>query len=559
VSAARREIRAFARVARWLLERTLRHWPEESRTWGLALAAEINETPSPLEALRWSLGGILLFARAVFWHVWTWMKLPVGGSLSSITGPEGPSPLPRRSRLFTSAILTASAMLLFSTVGREAIRTVRASWQGFQQSDADERTLEKLAARAEKEKDANTLAFVGLRTTDPQRAAALVESAVSIDPELFWIYGIRKHGPSFEPPQEERLSRLQAADPGNAVPDLLLADALIEQRVDWLFAHGRNDDAIRHILEGDRRWLSLMARAYDARRYDSYFQRHDQLTRSVWNRKRYLSPTVVFSGLFQQALPCLRCVILFAQIKIHEARNLNAGGDLKRAASMLGDLDAFGTRMVDGSGTAIEKAVGLQVSSQVNEALHTLYSDAGANKDAQRIALRLDQIKEQRRSIRKALPPRDDPQARVFRREAMLVQCLGTLSVIAGLAALAGILLLELWPRKIRNAKTIWKNVTYWLADFAPAALLAACSTFLICFLPFQRAFSDYRSSDYLLSDQHGLADALWALIEIPGYALGVPARVSIWAFVTIALTALLLLVVVRGNARTRRAASTPG
>ena len=302
-----------------------------------------------------------------------------------------------------------------------------------------------------------------------------------------------------------------------------------------------------------------MARAIDAPRYDSYFQRHNELTRSVWNRKRYLSPTVVFSGLFQQALPCLRCVILFAEIKIHEARNLNAGGDLKRAASMLGDLDAFGTRMVDGSGTAIEKAVGLQVSSQTNEALHTLYSDAGADEDAQRIASRLGEIKEQRRSIRTAMPPRDDPQARIFREEAILAQCLGTLSVVAGLAALAGILLLELWPRKIRNAKTIWKNLTCWLADFAPATLLAVCSAFLMCFLPFQRAFSDYRSSDYLVSDQRGLADALWALIEIPGYVLGVNARVLIWAFVSVALTALLLWVVVRGNARTRRAASTSG
>jgi hypothetical protein len=49
--------------------------------------------------------------------------------------------------------------------------------------------VEELAARAEKEKDASTLAFVALSTGDPKRAAALTEQAVALDPQLVWIYG----------------------------------------------------------------------------------------------------------------------------------------------------------------------------------------------------------------------------------------------------------------------------------------------------------------------------------------------------------------------------------
>src|SRR5437762_6552931 len=123
------------------------------KSWGLALAAEIDETASALETVRWSLGGIMLFARSVLSGAWAWMKLPAGGSLPGASGPQGPSLLPKRSRVFTVAILATAALLLFLPVGREAIRTVRASWQGFQESASDQRTLEELAARAEKEQD----------------------------------------------------------------------------------------------------------------------------------------------------------------------------------------------------------------------------------------------------------------------------------------------------------------------------------------------------------------------------------------------------------------------
>jgi hypothetical protein len=166
-----------ARLARWLLNCALLLWPEETRPWGLALAAEIDETTSALETVRWSLGGMMFFARAVLSGAWTWLKLPAGGSLPG--GATGPSILPKRSRMFTAGTLVVAVLLLFLPAGREAMRMVRASWQGFQQSNSDVRAQKELAARAEKEKDASTLAFVALGTSDPKRAAALTERAVA--------------------------------------------------------------------------------------------------------------------------------------------------------------------------------------------------------------------------------------------------------------------------------------------------------------------------------------------------------------------------------------------
>jgi len=47
-------------------------------------------------------------------------------------------------------------------------------------------------------------------------------------------------------------------------------------------------------------------------------------------------------------------------------------------------------------------------------------------------------------------------------------------------------------------------------------------------------------------------------LVEVPNYVTSVKAAVSIWTFVTVALTALLLFLVVGGFYRTRRTATNP-
>ena len=62
-----------------------------------------------------------------------------------------------------------------------------------------------------------------------------------------------------------------------------MANALADPRVDMLYAHGTPKDADFEVL-ADSKWKLLMERAYGAPRYDSYFQKHYQLTRAVWNR-----------------------------------------------------------------------------------------------------------------------------------------------------------------------------------------------------------------------------------------------------------------------------------
>src|SRR5437899_3710073 len=57
----------------------------------------------------------------------------------------------------TSTLFPYTTLFRSLPQSREAISTVRASWNGYRGYPSDVRALQKLAARAEKERDANTL------------------------------------------------------------------------------------------------------------------------------------------------------------------------------------------------------------------------------------------------------------------------------------------------------------------------------------------------------------------------------------------------------------------
>jgi hypothetical protein len=541
-----------ARAARWLLGCAVRHWPAETRPWGLALAAEIDETASAREALRWSLGGLTVFARSILSGVWTWLKLPAGGSLpGGAEGPDGPPLLPKRSRALTAAIVGAAALLLFLPEGREAIRTVRASWQGYEQAGWDARTLKNLAARAEKDNDAGALGFVALNTADSGQAATLTERAVALDPNLIWVYGVINHYAKDNPRRTDWQSRLQAADPGNAVAYLLLADALVEPRIHMLDEHGAPEQTVIRVLESDPAWVALMERAYRAPRYDSYVLKYYQLAHSMWNREGYVSPSAALYGSWYRAVPDLRNIRIYFKIKMREPKGARATGDLKRAETLLSEMDAFGMRMANSGGEQIEQIIGLMFAKHAQRELAGIYSGTGNAEDQRRVALRVEQVEGRVQGMQPWRDPANQARMARFRKEAILVQCFGTLVAIAGVAAFAAILLLELWPRKIRDAKRILRRAACWTADNAPTMLLAASGGFILSFLPFQRAFAEYRASNDVLTRHQRLTEALLGLEQIPDYMLGVYGHLAIWSVVTIALTALLIFVVTRGIYRT--------
>jgi len=493
----------------------------------------------------------MFFTRSWFTSAWKWLKLPAGSSLSN-GGPQGSDFLPKRSRFFTVVILVATGLLFLLPESREAFRTVRASWLGFMLTNSDNRTLDELGTRAEKEKDASMLAFVALSTRDPKRSEKLVEESVALDPTLVWIYGAKNHRLDYYPARQEWLDRLEVADPGNAVPLLLAADALAQPKISPRYAE---PDYAK--LENDPQWMALMERSFTAPRYDSYMQKHFQLMRMMWERDPNLPPEIFLVGMWSHAMPDLRLVRLYGDIRLREAKKAQAAGDTEQSEKIANQVGTFGARMAGSNGPFIEQLIGIVVEHSAQVGLTELYASEGKAEEARVANSKVGELDRAVKGFNRDNPRRAE-QIQTLQWEAAFVQGFGILGGIAGLAVILGILELELRSGKNRNRTSVWRRVMCLVSDYAPAALLLASGAFVVCFLPFQRALADFRASAFLPADERRITDALWSLIEVPQYMLGDDAAVAFWSFITITLSVLAISIVVWSWHRTRRAAINP-
>lgn len=549
-----------ARFARWMLTCAVRYWPEQSRHWGAALAAEIDESTNGFDAVRWSLGGMMFFARSVLSSVWTWLKLPAGSSLPGAA--SGPSLTPKRSRIFTAAVLAVTALLLALPEGRQAVQTVTASWLEFMPTNSDQRTLDKMAARAGKEKDAETLAFVALSSTRnstpdaEQRAEKLVEQTVGLDPSFIWIYGAKNHGANLYPAQKEWMNRLQTSDPDNAVPILLEANAVADRKLS-VIPHHANDSDFR-TLGSDPQWMALMARAYAAPKYDSYFGKHIGLMQTVWNRNPNLPPEIPLMGLWSHAIPNLLQIRLYAEIQLNAAKKALAAGNTKQAEVLAQGVATFGARMTNSSATMIEELIGVAISRMADKEFAEIYTAEGKPEEARRATAHMDELEQATRHRF----GRDDAgraeRARTFERQAVLVQGSAILSGLALVCGIVGIFALEVWRGKPAAQAGLWGRVMCFAADWAPVTLLVASGAFLVGFLPFQKVLADFRLSSFQPTDEMRLGEAMASLSTVPERVLGVDAAVTFWSAVTYTLSAIVVGMVAWGVYRSRRVQTKP-
>ena len=492
----------------------------------------------------------MLFARSGIASAWTWLQLPAGASLPGRTGPSDSPVLPRRSRLFAAGALIAAAVLLSLPLGREAMITVRDSWSwSWGEGRLEQRPLNKLAARAEKENDAATLAFVALRTDDPARYAAVADRAVSLNPAFVWIYGTtRINWPLGTPQQQQHLERLHASDPDNAVPVLLAADAEAQRAEDQKKQSTIEEEEA--LLASDPNWMALMEQAFTAPRYDRYMQHRYQLAGSVWKRERYLPPSVVIEGLWAGAIPNLMNLRTFSNIQMRDAEKAAAAGDWNEAERLLGEVDSFGERIVAAKSTLIEGLIGIAIERIANQERVKLYTGAGRTADAQKAGSRLQQIDDTVATLR---PGHDRGYGReqTYRRWGILLQGSAGLALISGFASLALMIFLELLPARFGNHKTLWRKILCRVADYAPATFLVASGTFLLSFLPYAHAFSECFSPSNGFRNEELISDVFGGLMAVPSY---VPdGSLMIWFSGGAALVALAAFIVGRRIYRGRR------
>jgi hypothetical protein len=543
------------RLARWLLARAVRLWPAETREWGLAIAAELDETRGSWESLAWSLGGVLLFLRSLARNVWAWLHLPAGVSLSC---PAEPAPLfPKRSRLLTLATLAGGAALLFLPFGQQALNTLRSSWSGFIPSAFDGWQLDRLGRRADKQNDAGTLAFLALSTDDPARFLKWADRAVSIDPQYMWIYAsARTHGTTYASEPTKRFERLEASDLDNAAPVLLEASLLENSRVSQLYqSYSPRPGEVEAMLEKDPKWIGLMQRAFARPRYDSYLGRRARLVAAVWNREKNLSPSTVLAGLWSYPIPGLESLRVFSLTLFRQAEQSAAAGDFPEAERLVDRVSGFGQRMAAGDRTNaypnIENLIGLRLQRDAAAELEKLYTTAGRPSDARKAASEIQRLDDRSSELRARFEARGPVHMHAFRRLGFLVQGLGIFLILAALSVLAAMVVLEIVPAGPSRRRTWLRKAASWATDYAPPALLVSSGAFLLSFLPYARVFAEYRSSSEPLPDEHLMVEALWGLGALPVRVLG--SDYDIWLAVTVALSGLAVLIVARSLYRSGR------
>ena len=539
------------RLAHSSLRLALRFWPAESRDWGNALAAELHEIEKPVEALRWALGGLMLFSRASVSHLLAWLKLPAGSRLSKDPLLPGANPpiLPKRSRLFTAVLLAATVAVLFLPQSRIAISTVRATWRGFQLWDADRRTLEALAARGEREKDARTLAFVALTHPDSAQGVRLAEKAVALDPGLTWIYASRFYSLEDAPRPVEWFSELRTSDPDNAVVYLAAADAIAQPRYGAMLMHrtpapGEFESAIA----ADPQWLAQMESAFRAPRYDNYLRKRWELIRYEWDRDPAISPALIGSSLWHR-IPSLQNVRIFTKIKIHRAQEALASGHPDEAESILQQVDGFAGRLSQRGEAYFERMTALDVSYQANEELRNLYSATGRPREASDAFARLQDL-ENRYQTHGYLPYL--AEAKTVRLEARLFQSSAILLFICGVLMALSFLLLEIRPFSRRRA--VWQRILCRTADFAPATFLILSCAFFATFLPIAHLFARYRSASISVDTFREIRGTLWGLVEVPSSVENILDPPLFWLLLTIALATLAAFLLFRLFTRPRTA-----
>jgi hypothetical protein len=236
-----------------------------------------------------------------------------------------------------------------------------------------------------------------------------------------WVYGAR-HRASDDPARAERLERLQAADPDNAAPLLFEADMLGEARLRTLQEHGLPTKQDYEGLASDQRWMGLMERAFASPKYDTYFRRHFELTRAVWNRNESLPLEIILFGFWSHAIPNLYNMKIYSEIEIDAAQKAGAAGDWKQAEKVVGKLNTFGVRMTESSQTSIEKLIGMEITGKAEQALAEVYASEGKTDEVREAKAQVEQIDKNRRGFSDYLDPRRSASEEAFRKSCFQCQ-----------------------------------------------------------------------------------------------------------------------------------------
>src|SRR5262249_48998688 len=245
--------RAIRRACHYLLDRSINLYSPEKQSWGRAASAEVHVMPSLFATVRWTLGALWLAFKAGLARL---LARPSNLLLG------GDSLLRFSWRSLSPLFLALSLAIFLLPQFREALRTTTSMWiAGHPLPELSASRFQSLQSLAERQHDAQTLAFLALRAHDKQNSSRLAEEAVAMDENLTWILA---EFPIWDRDHLQivlqRFERLERWDPDNALPFLLHADCL-EYSVQ-LSTHQEQGKVLAEMRLGNSGFRHLMERAF---------------------------------------------------------------------------------------------------------------------------------------------------------------------------------------------------------------------------------------------------------------------------------------------------------
>ncbi len=346
VAYPRRIAALILRLAIWIV-------PHDTLDWGRGMLNELNHVQGNCAALIWAVGGASVLAKhALVSVILRGSDRRTLSSANELFPQEGPM---RKTTLAAIGVCAVASLLFFlAPIFRQAFHVSLAQWHDvihvksvFEAQGPDpDPELKTLAWKAEKNHDAEGLAFVAARTTNQSESARLAEKAVHLDPKLTWIYAVVAVQYPSLPEINQWVPLLQRSDPQNALPNFIVAENIdIDQVVREKIPH--------RVEEQPAAWQDAMAAAFQSPKFDNYLARLIELDRRVLLRYHVDDPFQTIRGGHWYGLPSYASAdsASYAHSLLESGRTLEARGDRKgafekyltvaRFGQMLGPAGAF--------------------------------------------------------------------------------------------------------------------------------------------------------------------------------------------------------------------------
>jgi hypothetical protein len=360
--------------------------PHDTHDWGHAMLNELNHVEGNWSALLWSLGGAGVLARhAILAVILPGSHRRTVSSASELFAKE--IPMRKATLTATAACVVASLLFFLAPVFRQAFQVSLAQWHEVLHFDQRWRghgpdpELEALARKAEQNHDAEALAFVAVRHSDPSESVRLAEEAVRLDPNLTWVYGVIAAQYSSFPQFDRWVSDLEKYDPQNALPYFIVAEKIDIDEV----VHKTNPPVlVKGIMSGRENhespaWQSAMAAAFQSPRLGTYVDRVKALDRKVLLRYHVDDPFQALTDEYSwwYGLPSYSAwdSSRYAQSILEAGETLEARGDREGALEKYSAVARFGQMMGSAGAFWVQR-----VNQQAYKRLASL-SEKGTNKE----------------------------------------------------------------------------------------------------------------------------------------------------------------------------------